>query len=267
MGGNNSTLSVSKTLTQSITNSIIQSIQVNSSFVNIDQELNLNCDIATGVSPANPNGNLFYPACFNVFKSTNNLQDLENNIIKVCKSKEGNWPFLTCRGKDIKLNNFIDIKSLVKNEGVIKSTINNNIEQNIKQAIKSQLGPLSMSTTTEGYVSSAVKIFNKSTLIENLFSALVNKTSQKINLTGGDNSVLTVTNSSDIISDQLNSNTDISNIINNIAADISQTISAAYGTGSFGSIITIVIGVIIIIAILLILVRKISQKIRKNKNK
>ena len=272
MGAGNSIENITTNINKSVTESITNVFQNNANFTSTDQEIMLNCSQPTGNKwPQSPAPNVpintsstFYDQCFRTVTDTDLIKTNADlvKLASVCLEKDTNIPFLTCSATDLNLSNFINVQAVQDSSSEIINSISNTASNSVQQSVDAILP----GTSTDNKVLDAVKTVQSiltSTRVTNMiYNSLVTNSTQRINITGAGSVLNTVTLNDTIntISQQLNSDKEYTDAVNNLSTVVSQKASAEFGGGTIGAIIASIVGFFLIIGLIIFLVKKFNKK-------
>ena len=250
MGGGNSTKNVVNSLTESYTSAISNTMQSSNTSASSTQQLKVCCqqsDECTSVS--------------NQIKQFRNLQEIQQKALDSCRENIGiplsaacssqscidavrsicdEIKVTQCGAENIDMNNNVSVNLTSeqiadlhsKFSGKIKDSINSSIEQNIKGAFNFDN---SEKSKVDNYVSQLVE---SSLEIMQKVNSKVSST-QTILQAGGTVNTLSMNQSNDFISKQIQNNSIVSSTISNIADMIDQKTKQISDSSPFGSLIKI----------------------------
>lgn len=253
MGGANSVTNITKNLVESVSSTVINSIQNVANQTLQEQEINIDCNEFTRVMG---------PQVLKCQDNTRKFADkhgwseeeLSHAIQNQCNS------LFVCGANHISMKGAMQVNLTQEQKSQISSDITQKIQDNLEQSASQSTGVLQFGDKTRNQLENTTKTVQKAVL--NITNNLKNNFDQvqTLNIKGGNVSFVTFSTAQTVISDQLQENKVVMKSLTDLATTVAQDAKQSSGMGAIGKILVIIIvfivGLLLILGLILWLLKK-----------
>lgn len=264
MGNKTSATVIQTSITNIITSTIVNSLQSESSVLNVSQNVVIDC------TETRKNIMDEYSRCIDKYKSqcnstSNQLSDCDASALRLCEALSP--ANLVCSGENISLKNTINVNITTDQISNISSQLENKLKESLKSIVdQTNTGLIGSNVNSDTKITSVVNAVMQTVLNVAIESMQKSDFSQDVNIRDGNGKFITLENTTDIIKKTVQNSSAVTTAISDLSKTMESSITQVGGFDIWTIVIliSIILGVFII---LLVFWYIFSKKKDKNNSK